>query len=166
MSKSEQVEMNKQLQNEHQEKLAPLVQDVRDPFMTAHYKSLSEGEYLDTIWGEMKSLFSKCDFKSRRNESEDIFGTVGTRLNNLYWPSIPPQLYECESAIESVKNTVDNAEAVEEANMTEKTIISFCVPHHKMVARYSGSFGIKNAVVRAKFVGDKKCHSFYHRGTR
>ena len=160
MSKSKQTEVNNMLQHEHQEQVAPLVQDVRDPAMTTHYDSLSETEYLDVVWGEMKALFNICDFESRKNEPEEIHGDVCTRLNNVFWPVIPSQLHEfSKSSIEAAKNAEAHGDETETNPI--KTKIDFYIPHHKMIAKYGGSFHIKNAVIRAKFAGDENGHSFY-----
>ena len=75
-----------------------------------------------------------------------------TALNSVYWPVVPSQLFD-----------FDEIPADIETDAFLKAIIDFNVPHHKMIARYEGLFHIKNAVIRAKFVGDESCHSFYIR---
>jgi len=124
---------------------APLLQDVIDPATTARYDSLGEGEYFDSMFKDMKALFSKCDFRSRKNEPKEIHGSVGTPINSLYWPAIPSQPFNIDK----------------DTTMCTGTKINFRTPNHFMVAQHEGSFHITNAVIRAKFAGDESHHTFY-----
>jgi hypothetical protein len=124
---------------------APSVQNVMESATSAHYDSLCENGYLDAVFSDMKALFNECDFKSRRNEQEEIHGTVGIMINEIYWPVTPSQKFNIGEGFK--------------IGMT--TNINFYIPQHNMLARYEGSFGIKNAVIRARFAGDERCHCFY-----
>lgn len=156
MSKSTQVEMNNQVQYN----CAPLVQDVREPATTSYCDSLNDSAFLGASFDEMKVLFSNCDFESRKNPLTDFNGCMGIPIKSVYWPAIPSQLYDINGfSAEAESDTDTDTDAETEAGI--KTIINFNIPHHKIISRYEGSFCIKNAVIRAKFVGDENCHSFY-----
>ena len=135
-----QEEMNILAQDTYEEdpyqmKPAPLVQDVRDPAMTAHYDS----EDLDGVFNEMKTMFNNCDFESRKNPTEEDGGIT---LNSVCLPVSP-----------SLPGNIDG--------IRTETQILFHNYIYEMKAQYEGSFSIKNAVIRAKFVGDENCHCFY-----
>ena len=82
-------------------------------------------------------MFNMCDFDSRKNSPKLI----------LHWPVIPSQLYD-------VNINTDTTISVE-------TEIILNNSRHNIHAQYEGSFYIKKAVIRAKFVGDENYHSFY-----
>jgi len=128
--------------DEYHLKSVPLVQDVRDPAMTNRYDSLSENEYLEAVFNEMKAMFNECDFESRKNKPEEIHGNISTALNSLHWPKASSQLHNDHRVF-----------AISQ--------IDFHNHNHRMVAQYEGSFSIKNAVIIAKFAGDENSHSFY-----
>ena len=190
MSKSKQVEIKNQLQDEYPvEVTPPLVQDVRNSAMAANYDSLSEKEYLNAIWEEMKTMFSKCDFKNRRNAEFNPYKHIDSPYKMLTWPVVPSQLREVviqgyddieknisfldfpplqwikqDKIFEMIKAEARATEEVEAlAYPKYKTVIFFYERSHNMTERYGHNtrFQIKNAVIRAKFVGDESSHSFY-----
>ena len=137
---------------------APLLQEESDPALTSNYDSLNESEYLDAAFNDMKDLFNKCDFASRKNEPTKFHATcveghnngchngcMAVPLNTVYWPVTPSQYYNIDKDTKMCIGT--------------KTV--FNVPNHFMAARYEGSFHIKKAVIRARFTGDDVCHTFY-----
>ena len=159
MSKFKNEEMNNHVQDEKMEQHPPLVQDVRTREMAAHHESLNEQEYLKTIWGDMKTMFNMCDFESRRNEQRDADGNLSILLNRLYWPVIPSQLYEPGGDLK-VTEVKSKAASVADEEAGSHTIISIGFSRRKF-SQYKGSFKIRNAIMRARFIGDENCHSFY-----
>jgi hypothetical protein len=122
---------------------APIVEDARNPTVIDQYESLSNGEYLDVVFNEMKTMFNKCDFDSRKNPPVEKHGSMSIPINHVLWP-----------VTSSKQNSDINI-------MSIKTQILLHIPFHEMLTQYEGSFHILNAVIRAKFVGEECYHSFY-----
>lgn len=142
---------------------ARLVQDVNDPAM--NYDSLSESEYLDVVWGEMKAMFNGHNFEDNKKLQVEVDGEMCTYISYMRWPVAPSassQLYDRVNRIpfSSILWPTTIMQSYNTDNFNAETEIIFNVPHHKMIARYEGSFHIKNAVIRAKFVGDEYRHAF------
>ena len=160
MSKFNNEAMNNQVQNEHKKQHPPSVQDVRTPEMAARYESLNEQDYLKTVWGDMKTMFNMCDFDSRRNEPEDKSISPGVPRNYLSWPGFTSKAYVYSGDYDPT-NKDEDVEDEEGLDISIMTAIRFDIMIREMPAKYKGSFHIKNAVVRAKFVGDENVRTFY-----
>ena len=137
-----------------------LVQDTRDQATLDSYSSLNESEYLDATFKEMKALYNQCDFVSRKNSPMEMHGCSGIPLNGLHWPVDPSQLFDFDKHFAEAEVNADT-ETGTGAETGIKTEIQFHIPHHNMSARHAGSFHIKNAVIRARFVGDESSHAFF-----
>jgi hypothetical protein len=106
MIKHKQNEPNTLEQGTYQEALAPLVQDIRES-AAGSYDSLDGDEYLDAVFSEMKAMFNRCDFESRKNPMTKMRGgSIGTPINTIYWPVIPSEKFYHHSMLCRHRNRV------------------------------------------------------------
>ena len=97
--------------------------------------------HLEAKFNEMKAMFYKCDFESRKSPEEEKYGRMVIPFNVTHLPKTP-----------SLPSSV--------VNLNASTEIDFNIHIHKMHTQYIGTFSIKHAVIKAKFVGDTDSHYF------
>ena len=129
------------------------------------YASLSENEYLDVVFNEMKTIFIEQHFEDDMITLVVIDGNELIKTKGMRWPvapSAPSQLRDRENRIplSGILWPTEQFQSYNTTNINVKSETDLHIPHHKMIARYGGSFHINNAIIRAKFVGDDNRHTF------
>ena len=132
------------------------------------YNSLSDSEYLDVIFDEMRFLFCGHNFEGNAFHPVEIDGKPRMHLWSVLWPGAPTATSNFINDSEELGHIgniflpMTHWQKYNTDFFNAKTFINFHWNSHDMLGRYEGTFSIKNAVIRAKFVGNDYRHMITH----